>query len=175
MTRTLFVAALFAFCAVSGCAAQDNQLEISNLRVGLVCAGAGSTGGSVCSETREIPITGQGKCVYNGEEHACTWYGFEFEYRNAQPGAELACVVTSNREADFGDPGGVRQENTNRFEFELTLERASGRFFNPQYTIFNPNVSGAQLEETVCSLDSRELFKFQWQLLHPATTERLDP
>ncbi|UPT62528.1 MAG: hypothetical protein M0D54_19590 [Hyphomonadaceae bacterium JAD_PAG50586_4] len=139
--------------------------KFQNLRVGLACP----LNSSICVETTEVAITGQGVCVYNGERLPCTWYGFEFDYVRAQPGDEVLCVVTSNRSADFGDPSGVSREDANQFEYELPLESEAGHFFNPQYTIFEPNAPsrGTVLEETVCSIGKRELFRFQMEFQFP--------
>jgi hypothetical protein len=145
-----------------GAGCTPERLEVSDVRFGLVCPERNPEGGSVCVETTEIPITDQGVCVYDGAQHPCTWYGFEFQYANARPGDEITCVLTSNRNASYGNPGGVVQEHTNRLEYGLKLETPSGRFFNPQYSVFNPRLAGTVVvEDTVCSFGSRELFRFR--------------
>lgn len=154
---------LLASCLVLSCAAET--LEVSNVKVGLACPAENPAQGSICSETTNIQITGQGTCIYDGEQHPCTWYGFEFEYANSEVGDEISCVVSTSHRANFGDPTGVSREDANRFEFSIPLEEGSGRYFNPQYTLFHPDLAGASLtNETVCSFRSRELFRYRLEL-----------
>jgi hypothetical protein len=159
--------AVIAPCAAPTCAAGD--LQIAHLRVGLVCPQGRPDGGSICFEATRVPITGQGTCVYNGDRQPCTWYGFEFEYANAHPGEEISCIVSSNHNAEFGTPTGVQLENADRYEYRLRLDARAGRYFNPQYSISEPQAppSARVVDQTVCSLGARELFRFQMELQFP--------
>jgi hypothetical protein len=174
MLRVVFLASMLAFGVASNARAQE--LEVSNVRSGLVCPERVPVDGSVCVETTEIPIIGRGVCVCSGFEFPCTWYGYEFEYVDARPDDRISCVVTTDRAVDYGDPRGAREQNTNRVEFSFKLSGSAGRFFNPQYTIIDPRAAAPDLtlSETVCSLGERELFRFQWRLDLPASRQ-LDP
>lgn len=154
-----------AECIAPACGPDD--LQITRLRVGLVCPQGRSDGGSICFETTRIPVTGQGTCVYNGERRPCTWYGFEFEYTNARPGDEISCVYTSDHTSNLGNPARVLQQNTDRYEYRLRLASQTGRHYNPQYSTFGSRRGEHVLNHTVCSLGARELFRFQLELQFP--------
>jgi hypothetical protein len=63
-------------------------MQVSGFRSGRVC-GSGGSQSSVCEETVDVAVTGER-----------AWYGFEFDYRNADPSAPLQCSA-SGAEDDF--------------------------------------------------------------------------
>ena len=149
--------------------AAPSELQITNLRVGLVCPHSHSERGSICFDATQVPITGQGTCVYAGQEYPCTWYGFEFDYTGARPGDELACVITSSSPVSYGNPIGPGEQNVARAEYRLPLENSAGHFYNPQYTLSGPhapNISSVT-NETVCSFGGREMFRFHLEVQYP--------
>jgi hypothetical protein len=174
MTRAFIAAILLTFS--TACTTAEAELQINNLRTGLVCPPVEPRDGSICVETTQIPVTGEGRCVYDGQEHRCTWHGFEFEYANARPSDEISCVVTSNHDVNIGNPTGVEQEGVSRYDYPLRLQGRAGRYFHPQYTVFDPDTAPAIVtENTICSLGDRELFRFRSELMfgsHPSNRRR---
>lgn len=163
-------AALTVFC---GCDASTQEFEISNFRFGKVCPyatdvdGANVRDGWVCFETDTIRITGQGRCTYAGRELPCTWYGFEFDYSGVPEGAKVSCVAKSDTPSNYGDPEAVRSEGVSEQRYEFDLPAGAGRFFNPQYSVFEATAGATIAENTVCSIDDHEVFRFNSRLVFP--------
>ncbi|WP_425411012.1 hypothetical protein [Hyphococcus sp.] len=149
-----------------------HAIEITNFKSGLACVEKNadqSSPGWICHSTETIPITGQGLCVYNREEHPCTWYGFEFEYDNAGEDAKIKCALTSSREGTYGNPNEIEHEDVKNYEYQIELQPGSGKFFNPQYSIINYSKQGPKIknENTVCSAGGIELFRFKFEFIYP--------
>ena len=166
---------------VTSCSAPADEFRIENFKSGLVCPDPTSQGKnskkhspSVCFENDTILITGQGKCIYNGDDYPCTWYGYEFDYYNAQPNQALDCVVKSNTPQSFGNPEGIEVENTKTYEFRLELDPNETHFFNPTYSIFAywPAKKNIEKFTTECSLNSKSVFKFSKELIFPESEEK---
>ena len=143
--------------------------EIFNFKSGLACTD-GRTHGWICHETTIIPITGQGKCVYNRKELPCTWYGFEFDYSGFEQSTELTCVVNTSHPADWGDPTEELEKNVTETTFSLSVPPGDGHFYNPQYSIFGglrkkPHTDKRQL---ACSLNGEEAFRINYEFMYPA-------
>jgi hypothetical protein len=86
---------IFASYAGSGA----GSLRVADFRSGSVCTEGGKPT-SVCQGVVDIRVTGNDQCAQPGGPRACTWYGFEFDYRNAIPGEPLFCQ-SSGAEGDF--------------------------------------------------------------------------
>lgn len=150
--------------------------EITNFRSGLACLNS-SFGSkdfgkrSICVDTEIIPITGQSVCVFNGEDRPCTWYGFEFEYKNANGVQKIICSNTSDRPGDVGGPDGISAKDVSAIEYTLELKGDSGRVFNPQYSVYRPGTQNSEevIDKTVCRVGERKLFEFKFRIMYPAT------
>lgn len=147
-------------------------LEIANVRSGPACPKPGDTTrqvGRICFQAEDIHITGQGACFYDKDEVPCTWYGFEFDYSGAMEGDKITCAYTTSEPADVGDPDGVTNAASTSGEYELSLKPGASHFFNPQYSVLRyvreqiPDIR----DETVCSFDGEELFRFKFNLISP--------
>lgn len=67
-------------------------MRVSEFRSGPAC------GDSVCEQATDIRVTGADSCI-SGD---CTRFGMEFDYRNADPSAQLECSTsTSGGDSDF--------------------------------------------------------------------------
>ena len=143
--------------------------EIDNFAFGLVCTDD-STFAWVCFETRDVHVTGQGRCVYDNNLYPCTWFGFEFDYSGAEPGDTIEGTSTSNRPINTGNPNETIAENTSTTEFQLTLDLIEGHFYNGQYSVLTVNAPPLE-EEITCSLKGEQLLKFSYRVLYPP----LDP
>lgn len=154
-------------------------VEIQNFRSGLLCdIDEESTTGNVpiswiCLETEIIYITGQGQCTYDGRKEKCTWYGYEFDYTNASEEDEITCVSTSSVPVNIGTPKGVDAEDVTVYERSYTLPPGNGHHFNPQYSVAVASLDqpSSHDDETVCSVDGKELYRFRFTITHPALTE----
>lgn len=161
----LFLSA--AILMLLSCTGESKAVEIKNFKAGLVCGVHPER--RICFETETIYITGQGRCVFKDEELPCTWYGFEFEYKNAAANEEVTCVDANNKPLRFGNPEQIEKVNSNTFRYSFTLEPGDDRFYNPQYSIFKFQTEGDNeiLSETVCSIDDEELFRFKFRIIYP--------
>ena len=142
---------------------------VSDFKSGLVCD-PGKAHAWICHQAEDIHLTGQGRCVYDGEQYPCTWYGFSFNYANNIPGTQLECEYTSTLPRDMGNPEGVVARNTATGKYSLTLDHVEGRVFNPQYTIFGvrtPEDDGLDSTTTTCSISGQEIATFEFNLLVP--------
>jgi hypothetical protein len=106
------------------CAAQapddsGGQFRIRNLATGPVCREAdlvderrakGQPPSDRICQGNDVPIQGKDGCIWSGEHKRCTWYGFEFDYVNAE-----------------GLPTGTA---------EVALEGKSGHYFSPGYDLY---------------------------------------
>ena len=147
-------------------------VEISEVRSGLVCLESGRPAW-VCHETGDIHVTGASRCVYAGREEPCTWYGFSFEYTGNAPGTLLDCEFEFTRPTTHGNPVRVVDENISSGRYALPLEQAKGRFFNPQYTLFELRGTGddkasANALATRCSIEGRQVLDIRVAIHPPA-------
>jgi hypothetical protein len=67
-------------------------IAVSGFRSGRLCREADGTS-RVCEQAVDVPITGDAQCPQTGGAKPCTWYGFEFDYTNANPAVPLACAA----------------------------------------------------------------------------------
>lgn len=74
-------------------------VTVTGFRSGRVCVEGGQPS-SVCQPSVDIQVTGEESCAQAGGEQPCTWYGFELDYRNADPVEPLICQ-TSAADGDF--------------------------------------------------------------------------
>jgi hypothetical protein len=147
-------------------------VEISNFRSGLACAGSAADNGGrgwICHVTEDILVTDYGRCRYAKETLPCTWVGFEFDYRDAQPGAALDCVEESDRPTAIGNPDREIARNRRSHHFTIPLEAGSGHFYNPQYFEYSPQPAGETLLVTKvsCSIDGKPAFAYTYRLHQP--------
>lgn len=147
-------------------------VEISNFKSGLVC-NAGKPGRDVvdwiCQQTQDIPVTDQGRCVYDGVTRPCTWHGFEFDYSAKEPGTKLQCVAETSEPIANGNPREILAREATSHPFELELEGKTGHFINPMYHVFHVKPSGsAPLAETItCKAGDAVLFQAKFNIHFP--------
>lgn len=164
----LLIASALALVLVS----PADAVEISNFRAGLACthsSPAQSGRGWICHVTEDIPVTDQGRCVFNGEEQPCTWYGFEFDYRDARAGDALQCVFSQSEPGTVGNPEGILAESATGQAFDLVLEETAGHVFNPQYHTFvaRPPGSAPLTIRGACSFEAKPVFEYTFHLRFP--------
>lgn len=142
---------------------QANALEISNFKSGLTCSD-GEKPTDVCFETEDVYVTGQGNCVWNGKIKPCTWYGFSFDYKKAEPGTELVCKAIYSKNIVGGNPKEVLNNGAMSEEFKIKLNEESGHYFNPQYYLFSGYASSifdsSVRSEISCSFKEKKVFEY---------------
>jgi len=74
-------------------------VRVSGFRSGRVCTMGGQPS-SVCQPAVDIQVSGRDYCTQSGGKQGCTWYGFEFDYSDANPAEPLICQ-TSAADEDF--------------------------------------------------------------------------
>lgn len=68
----------------------EDTVRVSGFRAGRVCI-AGGQPSAVCQDAVDIQVDGNDRCDRPGGAQRCTWYGFELDYRNANPTEPLIC------------------------------------------------------------------------------------
>ncbi len=153
-----------------------HALEIQNFRSGLVCELEYEMSDLdwpiewICFETETVYITGQGRCVWDGEDKHCTWYGYEFDYTGATGEEEITCSMTSELPFNEGSPAGVSDKNITNAEWSYSLEPGDGHHYKPNYSVFGPQDEYESLNttSTTCSLDGKELYQYRMTRIYPA-------
>ncbi len=74
--------------------AGGGAISVSAFRSGRLCE-QGPGGAMVCEQTVDIPVTGADSCAQATGSARCTRFGFEFDYRGANPAMPLVCTATS--------------------------------------------------------------------------------
>lgn len=136
------------------------DISISNFVSGPVCHDEEGTE-EICEQAVDIDIRGESLCNWSGEERRCTWFGFQFDYENADPTISIVCNYTRSLPSREGNWESVRQENATEGTFSLDLEAASGHFFNPSYELYNVPPDGSTVVVTTeieCTYDGQPLF-----------------
>ena len=76
-------------------------VQVSGFRSGRVCTTGGQPS-TVCQDAVDIQVTGNDRCAEPGGTQRCTWYGFELDYRNANPAEPLICRSSATEEDFLG-------------------------------------------------------------------------
>jgi len=69
----------------------------------------------------------------------------------------------------MGNPDEIFASSTATYEYSIKLEAGSGHFYNPQYSVFRYSDKNEPMvhEKTVCSVEDKELFEFEFHLVFP--------
>lgn len=156
--------------ALSSPSAYASEFEVENFKSGLVCPfHPNMEGGWVCFETETVHMTGRSECNYGGEYIPCSWYGFEFEYKNAPKDTQLQCQTVHDTPGNFGNPRGTLSESTRTFEYNIDIKAGDGRFYNPQYSgIYPQSMTGKVTRmDTRCRYNGREVLSYRMELIYP--------
>lgn len=74
-------------------------MRISRFESGRVCLENGNPS-SVCEPAVDIAVKGEHRCMQQGGQGSCSWYGFELDYQNADPSQPLVCYSTGGEGGD---------------------------------------------------------------------------
>lgn len=140
-------------------------LTITNLKVGMVCRSNANP--EICSETNDMKITGEGRCVYNGKSIPCTWYGYSFDYQLAGSSTKLQCIATSSVAVNYGNPKEELKRDAKETRYEIELTRESHHFVNPQYSSAGSGIEGDVHSTQSCAYEGKNVFQFAITLHYP--------
>ena len=151
-------------------------LDIRNAKAGLICFNSSpeaKSAGWVCHETQDVHVTGQGRCVYDGQPRQCTWTGFEFDYVAETERTVLNCVSENSRPITHGNPREIIAENTRSNTFELPLEGRQGHFFNPMYYVLSLRAPDDRvlIDTLTCSHEGAVVFRNTFKVHFPTLSE----
>ena len=171
---------VFVFSATTACTAvaDRSNVVIKNVKSGLVCThkidetGDYISDAHICFETEDIYVTGQGRCVFNGETKLCTWYGFEFDYNNkTNAPVPLTCHFSSDRDSVLGNPKGIKDEDFSDTEisaYEILLKPGKGHISNPQYTLLSLAGQGkTTVTLNKCEIEGQHVFDAKFNISLP--------
>lgn len=168
------IAVIVGVLTVGGAAGAQapDALEISGFRSGRVChAGAGEVGrapsDSICA-SRSVLTRGKDTYIYDGNEIPCTWWGFEFDYRNAVPSVPMTCLWERSVPSDEGNYQGVRSRNISVDTITISFPADSGHLFHPGFDGVprDLNVRFAEVRLTIaCAYRERPLFTAAYRLV----------
>lgn len=145
-----------------------NSIEISNFKAGLMCGINKDTEGRVCFVQRDIQITGQSSCIANGQTKKCTWYGFSFEYEDADKTDIIKCKYNTTRVIQSINTEEVVDKSVDKGEFSFSMDEESGEFMNPQYAVMFASDDNLVIGySTVCKVENEELFSYTFNLIYP--------
>lgn len=124
----------------------ERPFRIRNLEIGPVCRDRqlvaerrknGQPPSDRICEARDVLVRGEDICVWSGQRKPCTWWGYEFDFENADPSVPLVCTWTRSSPGDEGNWEGIRHKDAATGSSETWLETESGHFFGPGYEILN--------------------------------------
>lgn len=149
--------------APEGAKIQPLRVVISNFKRGLICGPNNAQ--YICVQSDDIQVTGEGHCIYDKRDIACTWYGYSFDYVPLREPVELDCDVTSSVAQDFGNPEGVQAKNSTSMTYKLHLD-GGGHLFHSQYAGWFPRQKGDEDMKLVCAYNAEKVFDVEFHLHH---------
>jgi hypothetical protein len=114
----------------------DAVLRILDFVSGPVCHNQDGTEG-ICKQAEDIPIKGESVCDWSGEKRRCTWFGFQFDYENADPRIPIDCDYVRSQPSTEGNWKGVRDANVSTGSFSYELDSSDGHFYNPMFELYS--------------------------------------
>jgi hypothetical protein len=171
------IIACMTFVISCQAAADTNDFTITEIKSGLWCPTIdvrdSERPGAICHETETIHVTGQSMCSLGDSDRArCTWYGFEFTYDGAEAGTQLDCVAEMERPTNFVSPNAPTRRAQSTLDFTLDLSEGSGRFTNPQFSLFATADKGEPQEtrsKTTCFFNDEPVFSLRRVVIFPRT------
>ena len=147
-----------------------SALEISDFKSGLMCGINKDDMGWVCFEQREIKITGQSSCVSQNNQFKCTWYGYSFNYSNAQQGQVIDCTYTQSKPTYSVDLNSKSDVPVETSTFSFSLSKDNGYFINPQYSALSSSEDEKPLkieQDVKCYSGGELLYEYGFTLVYP--------
>lgn len=122
-------------------------------------------------EGRKVYVEGLDTCIYDRKMESCTWYGFEFDFYNADPGIPLACEWRMSIPINDGSPEGILASGVSSGNWERPMDGSEGHVFVPLYHVAGDVDTPWFVVKNVyeCSYDGRPLFEADYQLIFSST------
>jgi hypothetical protein len=137
-----------------------DRVTISNLRYGPVCGPNNAQ--TICSQTSDISVTGDGRCIYDHREIACTWYAFSFDYAPLAGPVALDCTYNASMPGDIGNPEGVQSKHSTGAPYQIQLDN-SGHLFHSQYMGWVGETPDDDIKQA-CFYKGEKLFDVEFRL-----------
>jgi hypothetical protein len=157
-------------------ATKGGRFRIRNLAVGPVCRDRrlvtvrpkeGQPPSDRICESRDVPVGGEDVCIFAGERRRCTWWGFEFDYENADPSVPLICTTTRSVPGNEGNYEGIRNPNARSATGKTPLEGVNGHQFSPGYEVFIPEATWLVVDMHLdCSYGGEPAFEADVRVIH---------
>jgi hypothetical protein len=169
MIRTVaWIFFLITSSALAGCAGGPDisntglgvtnaGLIISNLKTGLLKRSGVDF--DVYEQGSHFAYKPNGTCTANGVQMPCMWWGFTFDYRAPEEGAELLCSVRFSRPQNMVSPRseyGVRTGG----EYRIRLS-GEGTHRNVGYQNTRNELPGMLSNRTVCTYQDETVLDFE--------------
>jgi hypothetical protein len=161
------VVSILALLMIAACSSTPTpqagaHITVTNLQFGPAC-GPAYAPITLCAQTNDIDVTGQGHCIYDRQPISCTWYGYSFDYTSPSGAASLDCDWSSDEPTTLGNPQGTQNHPVKSTHYRLPLPYRSGHIFNPQYAITGPHDAVQHVTQT-CSYKREKLFEIEFRL-----------
>ncbi len=140
-----------------------DRVTISNLRYGPVCGPNNAQ--TICGQTSDISVTGDGRCIYDHREIACTWYAYSFDYAPLAGPVTLDCTYNASVPGDIGNPEGVQSKHSTGTPYQFQLDN-SGHLFHSQYMGWVPGAPDDDIKQA-CFYKGEKLFDVEFRLHFP--------
>lgn len=157
-------------------ARKGGRFRILNLAVGPVCRDRrlvavypkeGQPPSDRICESRDVAVRGEDVCIFAGERRRCTWWGFEFDYENADPSIPLICTTTRSVPGNLGNHEGIRNPNATSATGETPIESVNGHLFSPGYELFIPAATWLVVDMHLnCTYGGEPAFETDVRVVH---------
>lgn len=144
-------------------------LEIYDFKSGLMCGTNKNDIGRVCFEGKRILITGQSTCDSGGVTYKCTWYGYSYNYRNAEIGQNVECVYTYSTPVRGMNWAKGPSEESRITTFSYIFDKENGYYVNPQYSVLPPKDAKVvdQTQSVICKSRGETLYEYEFTSVFP--------
>jgi uncharacterized protein YceK len=159
----LFLTMIVLFCLV-GCAGIQSQTDVdSDFQLISFSQGRMTERDGhwvIYEESEDLNFEENGECIFNHEAKPCMWHGYILKYDSHGEDVDLECKGYQNISADFGNPNELIEENTQDFDYVISLKGRERTFVNPQYITggFSENILKSS---TICSIGGVPVLKFK--------------
>jgi hypothetical protein len=137
------------------------RVVISDFKHGSICGPNNAQ--YLCTQSDDIAVTGEGHCIYDKQDIACTWYGYSFDYVPLREPIALDCNLTTDVAGDFGTPEGVQSKHATSMTYKLHLD-GTGHLFHSQYAGWFPGLKGDENMNLVCTYNADKIFDVEFRL-----------
>jgi len=139
---------------------------LSNFRSGKLCVDANGDK-SVCVEQVDVTVDGADRCGFDGRQVPCTWFGFEFDFLDADPVVPLVCAWERSVPGNMGNLDGIVERDTSSGVGSVLLPGADGHYVYANFQVHStpPGAVPSQIiSKFDCSYAGVALFDVEYRL-----------